>query len=112
MHLEKQESESENLEGPQRSSHSLPLFMDEEVGTQERGSALFRVLAGQTKMRIHIKHADIKFYMFKKKKKDLFPPDFLLSRKVAGMYHKRTFTSTNVKIQKVMFYIMPGKRPL
>ena len=46
--------------------------MDEEVGTQERGSALFRVLAGQTKMRIHIKHADIKFYMFKKKKKDLF----------------------------------------
>ena len=42
--------------------------MDEEVGTQERGSALFRVLAGQTKMRIDIKHADIKFYMFKKRR--------------------------------------------
>lgn len=60
------------LEGPSGITSLTPSFMDEEVGTQEPGSALFRALARQTKMRIHIKHADIKFYMLKKKKKTCF----------------------------------------
>lgn len=47
-----------------------------------------------------MKHADVKYCMLNKN--SLFPPDFLLSRKVAEMHHSKTFTSTNQKIWKVM----------
>ena len=37
---------------------------------------------------------------------------FLLSRKVAGMSHKRSFTCTNLKIGTVTRHIVPNKRTL
>lgn len=89
-------------------THSLLLWM-RKLEPREGKCFVQSSFSWSTKMRIHIKHADIKFYMLKKKK-DLFPPDFLLSRKVPRMSHKRTFTSINLKIWKVMFHTVPGKR--
>lgn len=56
--------------------------MDEKVGAQNGEVLSSELSADQTRMGIHTKHADVKFYMLKKKK------HFLLFRKVAAMYHK------------------------
>lgn len=79
-----------------------------EVGTQRGEVLCSEPLADPTRVRIHVQQCRYTMLHVYKKEKTYF----LLSRKVAGMSHKRSFTCTNLKIGTVTRHTVPNKRTL